>query len=143
MRRDWRVKAALVCGLAAVGVLMVFASKQAEARPKYYSSFQKKYPEVVKENDVLEKVKCNACHIGQPKAKKWNAYGVALRTALENELGGKDKIGKAGVLDVKVIEAALKKTEEAKSEIEGKTFGDLLKEKKLPAKVGKDEKKAE
>lgn len=133
MRRVWRVKAAFVCGLAAVGVLMVFASKQAEARPKYNTEFKKKYPEVVKANDVEKTVKCNVCHIGKTNSKKWNAYGVAIGKA----------VGKKNQMDVKEIEKGLTKVEGEKSEMEGKTFGDLLKDKKLPATVGKEEKKAE
>jgi len=133
MRSVWRTKAAVICGLMAICVLTVSASRQAEARPPYMKAFLEKYEEVAKAQDVKNKVKCGVCHPGTSK-KERNAYGKALEAALAEEVGGKDKIGKAGVKDAKVINEALTKVEKKKSEVEGKTFGDLLKDKQLPSK---------
>ncbi len=141
MRSVWRMKTALVCGLVVFGVLVVSATRQAEARPNYQTEFLKKYEEVAKANDIKNTVRCGVCHIGKPADKKWNAYGKAMAESLKKVIG-KDKIEKPGVKDPKQIDEALKKTEEAKSEVEGKTFGDLLKAKQLPAKnETKEEKK--
>jgi len=98
------------------------AADRAQARALYCNAFITKY-EKVKE---AKTTKCAICH-GKSK-KDRNDYGDALGKILgaENE---KDKAK---------VEAALKKAEEQKSSVEGKTFGDLLKEGKLPGAKKKD-----
>jgi hypothetical protein len=115
---------AFVCNVAAAIAILCFASMQVEARPQYNTAWLKKYDAVAKANDVKDKVKCAVCHPGKDK-KDRNAYGKAVGAAL----------GKKMEKDPKAIEAAFVKAEGEKSESEGKTFGDLLKDKKLPAKV--------
>ena len=70
-----------------------------------------------------KKTQCNVCHEPTEKSKKFrNAYGLELSKLLEkNEKDEK-----------KVIEA-LKKAEEKKSCVEEKTYGDLIKDGKVPA----------
>ena len=103
-----------------VTALVVGNFDQAAARTQYKKGFEKKYPDVVKAQDD-GKITCNACHDGNSK-KNRNIYGKALAKQLrKNE---KDK---------KKILEMLTKVEGDKSSIEGKTFGDLLKENKLPA----------
>lgn len=127
MRRDWQLGVAISCSaMTAIAAFAFFCStaNQAEARPKYSANWQKKYPEVVKANDVEKKVKCAVCHPGG-KTKMRNAYSKAIQAALP----------KKNEMDEKAILAAFEKAAAEKSETEGKTFGDLLKENKLPAKT--------
>lgn len=107
---------ALACLSAAFPVGML--STTAQARPLYLKQFSEMYPEV-KEAAV---VKCGVCHIGAPGGKKWNDYG----TAFGKTLGG------ANVKQAQAVQTGLKKTEGEKGTA-GMTFGDLLKEGKLPA----------
>jgi len=106
--------------IAIVGVAGLFAVDRADARSDYKKVFQAKYPDVIKAQKD-GKITCNVCHEGKSK-KKRNIYGVALSKLV----GKKQK-------DKKKIDAALTKVESEKSAIEGQTFGDLLKAKKLPA----------
>eukprot|EP00913_Durusdinium_trenchii_P008943 g8409.t1 len=86
-----------------------------KARPKYFSAFAKKYPNV----SEAKKTKCNVCHFGKKK-KNRNDYGKALmKNISKNEK------------DAAKITAALEKTESAKN-AKGETFGSLLKAGKLP-----------
>ncbi|MHC4879193.1 MAG: hypothetical protein ACYTGL_22290 [Planctomycetota bacterium] len=106
--------------LIAVAVAgLIFASVfagGADARPKYKSEFEKKYPKV-KENN---KITCAACHPEKSKKVK-NDYGTALGKVIAKNEKDAGKIGEA-----------LGKIEKEKSSVDGKTFGDLLKEGKLP-----------
>lgn len=123
MRKFWKVRLACVCGIAVVGALLITGLNRAEARPKYFKEFMKKYEDVTKENDVKKKVKCAVCHIQGKSKKMRNIYGKALGEDME----------KKNQKDVKIIAKAFEKAEKKKSAIKGKTFGDLLKDKKLPA----------
>lgn len=100
-----------------VAGLAIGFNTRVEARPNYKKSFDTTYEKVAKDN----KTTCNVCHDGDDK-KKRNNYGEAL---------GKN-IAKMEKDEAKIKEA-LTKTEKEKSAIEGKTFGDLLKDGKLPA----------
>lgn len=102
-----------------VAGLVVGFGARVEARPNYKKIFDSTYEKVAKEN----KTKCNVCHDGDDK-KKRNNYGEALLSA--------GKIAKMEKDEAKIKEA-FTKTEKEKSAIEGKTFGDLLKDGKLPA----------
>ncbi len=108
--------------LIAVAVAgLVFASAfngEAEARPKYKSAFEKKYPKVAEKN----KVDCSVCHPGKEKKEK-NNYGEALGKAVSKNEADEAKINEA-----------LGKIESEKSAVDGKTFGDLLKDGELPGK---------
>lgn len=102
--------------VAVAGMFLASAFSSADARPKYKGAFEKKYPKVAEAN----KIDCSVCHPGKEKKEK-NNYGDALGKAVaKNEA------------DEKKIDEALGKIESEKSAVEGKTFGDLLKDGKLP-----------
>ena len=112
-----------------VAVICLFAVSMfqsgAEGRAQYRGEFAKKYAKELGKT----KVTCGACHLdGGKNKKKRNNYGAALGAAVVKK-NQKDKaiIGKA-------LDAAAKK----ESHIKGKSFGDLIKEGKLP---GEPEKK--
>ncbi|MCH2202571.1 MAG: hypothetical protein MK102_11420 [Fuerstiella sp.] len=112
--------------MSAGGLLIAFlilSSDQAVARPPYKKLYQKVYPELAKAEGV--KIGCSVCHPVKSK-KIRNNYGVALK----KELGVTDP--KKWVKDKKIVTAALKKLENHKSHVEGKTFGDLISAGKLP-----------
>lgn len=115
MHRNWGW---LVIVWAVVSYFL--SAPDAQARPKYFNEFKAAYANVAEEAD---KQKCNVCHFGQEK-KNRNDYGKALAEAL----------GEKNVMDAEKIKAALKKAEGQKSSVDGKTFGDLIKEGKLPGK---------
>ena len=104
----------------AVAAIVIAATRSADARPKYNEVFAKKYAA----NAAAVGEKCAVCHIGKPNEKKWNDYGTATGKAL----------GEKNVKEGEAVEKALDKVEKEKSATEGKTFGDLLKDGKLPGK---------
>lgn len=110
----------VVCGVAALATSLLVDVEKAEARPQYNKAVADTY----KDNAAVKKAKCLVCHPVKDK-KKRNNYGVAV---------GKG-IGKKNQKDVKVIAEALTKAEKEKSATEGKTFGDLLKDGKLPGEA--------
>lgn len=110
----------VACGLSLAGALMVSAPRDVQARPNYLGEFKKVYEKLATEAD---KAKCGICHYGESK-KNLNDYGTTLGKALDAK----------NVKDAAKIAEALKKIEAEKSKTEGKTFGDLLKEGKLPGK---------
>lgn len=102
------------------GLVLGLGSATVEARPNYYPEFKAAYPSVTEANVV----KCGVCHVGKPTAKTWNDYGTAFSKTLGKKKANKEE-----------AKAALKKVESQPSSVEGKTFGDLLKEGKLPGKA--------
>ena len=112
MRMSWT---SIVSG-AALGAALVSFAPTADARPNYNKEFWDYYPGLKAHADT----KCDACHGKEKKVR--NDYGKAVGEAL----------GGAKVTDVEKIKAAFKMAEEKKSSTEGKTFGDLIKDGKLP-----------
>lgn len=106
----------LLAGVVA-GLVMGF-SASVEARPNYKKAFDTQYEKVAKEN----KTSCLVCHEEGDDKKKRNNYGTALAKNI-----------KAKETDAAKIAEAFTKTEKEKSAVADKTFGDLLKEGKLPA----------
>lgn len=100
------------------GVVLALACGVAEARPNY----NKEFAGVYSANTAAVNAKCAACHEGEDK-KNRNNYGEAVGKAI----GGKSE------KDADKIKAAFKKVEGEKSAVAGKTFGDLLKDGKLPS----------
>jgi hypothetical protein len=98
---------------------MLAALSTAQARPLYCKTFIGKYDKVVE----AKTAKCAICHPKPKEKKQRNNYGSAMGKLL----GAKNQ------KDAKKIIEAMAKTEALKSAVEGKTFGDLLKEGKLPA----------
>jgi hypothetical protein len=110
----------LIQGMVVAGVvagLVIGFSTRVEARPNYKKVFDSTYEKVAKDN----KTNCNVCHEGDEK-KNRNNYGQAFGKVIA-------KMEK----DEAKVKEALVKIEKEKSAVEGKTFGDLLKDGKLPA----------
>jgi hypothetical protein len=103
------------------GTALLLFSRPVQARPQYNKEFWARYEKEV--GTQAESVKCGACHFGKEK-KNRNDYGKAIGTA----------IGEKDVKDVEKIKEALDKAAKDKSSVEGKTFGDLIKDGKLPGK---------
>ncbi len=114
MRKIWTWVA------CSVAIAAMMNGPDAQARPKYLEGFKKAYPDLMSQ---VETAKCGVCHFGNKKTDR-NDYGKAVGTAA----------GEKNVMAADKIEEALKKAEKEKSSTEGKTFGDLIKDKKLPGK---------
>ena len=115
----------LMRGVVVTGVLaglLAVGATSAHAKPKYKTVFEKTYEKVVKDNGKDGKLNCLVCHAEGDDKKKRNNYGEALA-----------KIIKKGETDDAKVKEALEKTEKEKSAVADKTFGDLLKDGKLPA----------
>lgn len=102
-----------------VGLVSAMFSSPAGARAPYLKEFKEKYGSDEEYGKLIDETKCFICHVGKEK-KNRNDYGKALsKIVMKNE---KDK--------AKIAEA-LGKVEDEKSP-DGKTYGELIKEKKLP-----------
>jgi hypothetical protein len=119
LRLTGRVVRYLVLPALAGAVWLALPSPPAEARPQYFEQFKKTYERLAEPADSR---KCTVCH-GMGKKTERNKYGQAISTAL-----GDDK----NVKDLKAVEKALRAAEPKPSGVESKTFGDLIKEGKLP-----------
>jgi hypothetical protein len=129
MRIVWTVRTAAVLGLVLAGFALVGIDDSAEARPGYPKMFTAQYKNL---EEQAKTAKCGVCHLGGTNKKLRNDYGKALAVEIL-------KIDKKGNLkDSKKYEEISKKVEKEPSGTPGKTFGDLIKEGKLP---GKEEKK--
>lgn len=101
------------------GLLCGLLARPASARKQYYDEFKEKYGADKDFGQVIDEAKCFVCHVGKSK-KNRNDYGMALSKAIGKNEKGKDKINEA-----------LGKIEDQKA-ADGKTFGELIKEGKLP-----------
>jgi hypothetical protein len=129
----------LCFGMLALAVLGSIRPNTASAFPEFKKEFDKKY--IGDESNDAQKgiaaavkvAKCNVCHDpakgadGKVSKKNRNAYGEALHKFI----GKKDK------KDMPKIQDALTKAEAMKNG-EGPTFGDLLKQGKLPVDAPAD-----
>lgn len=109
--------------LAAASLAVV---RPADARPQYQKGFAEEYPAL--EAETL-RVRCDACHCSKDR-KARNDYGAALHKALK-------------VKNVKrpdVVRQAMREVEKEPSAVEGKTFGDLIDEGRLPGTCPEPEK---
>jgi len=115
------MKRLTMCVLAAVLAVVFGAAgpRAAVARMQYFNEFKKTYDKVQGVDDT----KCGICHGGEKgvNKKQLSEYGKAL---------GSDLAAK-NVKDVDKIKKALEAIEK-KDAGDGKTFGDLLKDGKLP-----------
>lgn len=114
----------LVFGIVAAGLMVAITAQDSQARPKYFTTFKEAYPKL--EEQANEK-KCNVCHIGATDKKTRNDYGKALQKAMGGDAA-------KNVMDAEKIKKGIKDSEKEKSSTEGKTFGDLIKDGKLPGK---------
>lgn len=118
MNRGLSLGVLLVAVVAFLGVGLLYCD-QADARSQYCKAFIGHY-EAVKE---AKETKCNICHVPDKDKEERNNYGICLSKLL----------GAENVKDEAKIKEAFKAAEGQKSAVEGKTFGDLLKDGKLPA----------
>lgn len=116
MRKSWTW---ILCTVAIVAA-NIWLAPNVDARPEYNTQFWEMYPSL---KDLKDSTKCEACHGKDKKVR--NDYGKAVGTALDAKQ----------VKDAEKIKAALKKAEGEKSSTDGKTFGDLIKDGKLPGKL--------
>ncbi|HUY91185.1 MAG TPA: hypothetical protein VMV10_20775 [Pirellulales bacterium] len=99
----------------------------AKAVKPFFDEFKAKYVKVDGDAGdkefaaLVDKAKCNVCHFGKEK-KNRNDYGKALDKLLDKKKDIKDKVK---------IQKALDTVAEEKSAA-GPTFGELIKEHKLP-----------
>ena len=114
------LRVAAVCGLALGVFSLVATPDRADARPQYRKAFATKYKEL---KELESEKKCGVCHPSGDNKKINNDYGEALKKHLGNNKNVKDE---------KKLDEALTAIEKEKSKVEGKTFGDLIKEGKLP-----------
>ena len=113
-----------VMAFCAVASLMcVAAPRQASARPDYLKAFTAKYGENEQIKTQAGELKCGVCHGEGGKNKKAvSDYGKALGSAL----------GAKNVKDLEKVTAAYEKIESKKDAGSDKTYGELLKDGKLP-----------
>ena len=116
MRKSWTWMA---CGIA-LAAASIWLAPSADARPNYNKEFWGMYPSLAEQKEATS---CGACHGKEKKVR--NDYGKAVGEAL----------GGTKVLDAEKIKAALTKAEGEKSGTDGKTFGELIKDGKLPGKL--------
>lgn len=115
----------LVCGALVFSLTLSTASAIPPFAAEFKARYVKENPETDEEKALaaaVEKVKCNVCHMGKEK-KERNAYGKALDELLDKKEDAKNK---------EKIQEALEAVEEMKADEDGPTFGELIKEGKLP-----------
>ncbi|HEX4150465.1 MAG TPA: hypothetical protein VHY20_15815 [Pirellulales bacterium] len=115
MKTNWLLAGSLT--FAGALVVALCAGPAAHARPAYKAQIEKVFPD----NAAIKEAKCNTCHEGTEK-KNRNDFGKAFGKTL-NAKNSKDTAK---------IDAALEAVAGQPSAISGKTFGDLIKEGKLP-----------
>ncbi len=121
------LRLAAVCGLALAVLSITAAPEQAQARPQYRQVFALKYPDL---KDLEAEKKCGVCHPMSGKNKIHNDYGIALKKQLGDTKNEKDKKKLDEILTK--IEAEKSSTPKEPGSEEMKTFGELIKEGKLP-----------
>ncbi|MFZ5833387.1 MAG: hypothetical protein ACOY3P_25140 [Planctomycetota bacterium] len=130
MKREW-----LIVGTLAIVVLAGsgFFAPNALAIKQFKDQFDAKYvkaesqaPQDVALKKAVDEAKCNVCHVGTSK-KNRNPYGQALDALLDRTT---DKDDVAKIVDALEKVAAMKHNPDDPN---SPTFGDRLKEGKLPA----------
>lgn len=91
------------------------------ARPSYKKVFESTYAQEFA--DVAEAKRCTVCHQDSDKKSLRNNYGDAIAKTLNQKNESDADRFRATLRDVELLPSA----------IEGKTFGDLIKEHRLPA----------
>ncbi|MCR4412404.1 MAG: hypothetical protein NUV77_08270 [Thermoguttaceae bacterium] len=122
-----------------VAALVAWWSPRAQADKAFFDEFVAKYVKADSENakdrafkEAVDKVKCNVCHEGKAK-KNRNVYGRALAKFLSRKTDKEDK---------PKIQASLDKVAAMKvdpADEKSPTFGDLIKQGKLPAGDGQQD----
>jgi hypothetical protein len=114
-------RSALLWG--ATAVLAVTTVTPVLARPGYLMAFKAHY-NTAQGKPALNAANCAMCHVGQPNQARWNAYGEALRTALNGQKNVQDR---ARV--VQALDAAGRQTNRAAN----RTFAQMIQADRLPA----------
>lgn len=115
MVKHWKSMTVVAGAIALVG--LAISTPDAQARPSYPKMFVAKYENM---KDVVAEVKCGVCHPGMNK-KIRNDYGMAVEAALGEVKNAKEDM----------FVPALDRAAAAKN-ADGTTFGDLIREGKLP-----------
>lgn len=125
----------LVVSSFAVALVLGVLGSPAFAIQAFYNAVVKTYVEPAKGTPLateIEKQKCAVCH-NDPKTKKTrNEYGNALAKLVKKADFGPDKMKDNPDAKMKELAEALKKIEAEKSS-DGKTFGERIKDGKLPS----------
>lgn len=108
------------------GLLCGVLARPASARKEYLDGFKEKYGGDKQLAPLIDDAKCFICHVGKKTKKNRNDYGKALSKLLMKEKNPAK------------INEALGKVEEEKS-ADGRTFGEQIKEHKLPVEPKKDD----
>ena len=120
----------LFCGVSTLALIVVLSATKAHSRPQYSKEFIAKFvnpattdPSEKAFADAAVEAKCSVCHAGESK-KNRNVFGRELAKMLHNE---KD--------NTKIDEAfdAVLKMKAKPNDPDSPTFGDLMKQGKLPA----------
>lgn len=121
-----KLRVVVASGLSLAVLSLAVTPQQAQARPQYRAEFGKKYENL---KELIDEKKCFVCHPKADDKKVNNDYGEALKTAL----GGKNERDKEKIAEALVkIEAEPSKVPKEPGGKEMKTFGELIKEGKLP-----------
>jgi len=107
----------LLTAVAVAGALFSVDARPVQAQKQYMDEMLKKYPSVAEQ---VKEQKCNTCH-GKQKTQR-SEYAKALEKAL----------GEKKVKDAEKISKAFDAVAEQEYS-DGKKYGDLLKDGKLPA----------
>ncbi|MBA3313258.1 MAG: hypothetical protein M3552_16090 [Planctomycetota bacterium] len=128
------LRAVAACGIGLAVLSITVMPQQAQARPQYRGAFGKKYENL---KELIDEKKCFVCHPKGDDKKVNNDYGDALKKAL----------GEKNVKPPEKLDEALSKIEKEPSKVpkepggkDMKTFGELIKEGKLPG-TNEEEKK--
>jgi hypothetical protein len=107
---------------SAAAVLAAAVVAPATARPQYLMTFKAHY-NTADGKPMLNAANCSMCHRGMPREAMWNAYGQALRKAINAQ----------NVQDRAKIVAAIQAVEKEKaSERARRTFGERIQRGQLP-----------
>ena len=90
-----------------------------QGRPTYLKVFKTSYEQEYRNSP--ETISCTVCHVGEKKQNR-NNYGDAIANTTESK-NEKDAVK---------LEKTLREVEKLPSAIPGKTFGDLIREGRLP-----------
>ena len=139
------MKQFVILNVLAIGVVCLQPSSSNALAP-FKKAFSKRYaaePDNDAFKSAVKKLGCNLCHIKGEKKDKRNAYGQELAKLIEGN--AKERIKKAGAGKKAETERVLEELSKAFDKVEkikaksGGTYGDLLKEGKLPVHEGADE----
>ena len=125
-----------------------FSASRASAMPEFKAAFKKKYIDTSKLDDfksLANKTSCDVCHVKGAKKTVQNAYGKALNKLIEGDAADRKKSAKAeggseGEAKEKVkllaeLEKAFEEVAKMKAPDGTLTYGELIKEGKLPVPV--------